>query len=243
MKIYYTFLLALTIGFQFHTAEDAKTILSKTDKAIFSIKDKTSTVEMQMINLKTNSTKIKKAVLYQKGLDKKLFRYTYPKSDNGIASLTLPDAVYLYLPMFKKAKKITNLAESNKFNNSDFSLEDRDDKTYSERFTPSIMKTDTDSYVLNLIPKKTDGSYSRLVIIINKKYYYPEKIEYYNKDHKILKIATYTFKKIANHWVTTQVTMENVVTKHMTKFIMTDIKVNSGLKDEMFTPEHMAVKE
>ncbi|MCD6544902.1 MAG: outer membrane lipoprotein-sorting protein, partial [Flavobacteriaceae bacterium] len=189
MKIFFTFLLAISLIFQTGKSEDAKTILSKVDKTIFAIKDKTSTVEMQMMNLKTDSKKIKKAILYQKDLDKKLFRYTYPKSDNGIASLTLSDAVYLYLPMFKKPKKITNLAEGNKFNKSDFSLEDRDDKTYTERFTPSLMKSDADSYVLNLIPKKTDGSYSRLVATINKKYYYPEKIEYYDQDHKKLKIA------------------------------------------------------
>lgn len=243
MKTLFIIFIGIFLGFQTNPAEDAKTILSKVDKAIFSIRDKTSTVEMQMINLKTNSKKIKKAMLYQKGMNKKLFRYTYPKSDKGIASLTLSDAVYLYLPMFKKPKKITNLAESNKFNKSDFSLEDRDDKTYTERFTPSLMKSNADSYVLNLIPKKTDGSYSRLVATINRHNYYPEKIEYYDQDHKKLKIATYTYKKIGNHWVTTQVSMENVVKNHMTKFIMTDIKVNTGLKDEMFTPEKMVVKK
>ncbi len=243
MKTYFIIFTTIFLGFQINAQENANTILSKVDKTIFAIKDKTSTVEMQMINLKTDSKKIKKAILYQKDLDKKLFRYTYPKSDNGIASLTLSDAVYLYLPMFKKPKKITNLAEGNKFNKSDFSLEDRDDKTYTERFTPSLIKTDTDSYVLNLIPKKTDGSYSRLVATINRHYYYPEIIEYYDQNHKKLKIATYTFKKNANHWVTTQVTMENVIKNHMTKFIMTDIKVNTGLKDEMFTPEKMVVEK
>lgn len=239
MNILLLFLLTITIGFQTGKTENAKTILSKVDKTIFSIKDKTSTVEMQMINLKTDSKKIKKAMLYQKGLDKKLFQYTYPKSDNGIASLTLTEDVYLYLPMFKKPKKITNLAEGNKFNKSDFSLEDRDNKTYSERYSPSLIKSDASINILNLIPIEKGGSYSRLLMTIDRQNYCPKKIEYFDQTGKKLKIATYTFKKIANHWVTTQVTMENVVKNHMTKFIMTDIKVNTGLKDEIFTPEHM----
>jgi outer membrane lipoprotein-sorting protein len=235
-------LLFITIFTGFYTvnAQDAKTILAKVDKTVFSVKDKTATVEMQMINLKTNTKKIKKAMLYQKGLDKKLFRYTYPKSDNGIASLTLPDAVYLYLPMFKKPKKITNMAESNKFNKSDFSLEDRDDKTYTERYTPNLIKSDADTYILNLVPKKPGGSYSRLLATVNKHYYYPEKIEYFDQDGNKLKIATYTFKKIGKYWVATEVSMENVVKKHKTRFIMTDIKFNTGLKDDLFTPEKMA---
>jgi len=232
--------MVLTVNLQSGTVEDAKIILSKVDTAIFSLKDKTSTVEMQIINLKTDSKKIKKAMLYQKGLDKKLFKYTYPKSDNGIASLTLPNAVYLYLPMFKKPKKITNLAEGNKFNKSDFSLEDSDNKTYSERFTPTLIKSDKDTYLLNLIPKESDGSYSRLLATINRHHYYPEKIEYYDQTGKKLKVATYIFKKVDGIWVTTQVSMENVVKKHMTKFIMTDIKINTGLKDEMFTIKKMA---
>lgn len=239
MKTFITLFLTIFFGFQTGTVEDAKTILSKVDKTVFSLKDKTATVEMQIINLKTNSKKIKKAMLYQKGLDKKLFRYTYPKSDNGIASLTLPDAVYLYLPMFKKPKKITNMAESNKFNKSDFSLEDSDDKTYSERYVPKLITSDADTYILNLVPKKSGGTYSRLLATINKHHYYPERIEYFDQNGHKLKVATYTFKKIGKTWVATEVAMENVVKNHKTRFIMTNIKINTGLKDELFTPEKM----
>ncbi len=238
-KPFLAIILTLILGFQNGNAQDARTILSKVDRNVFSATDKTATVEIQMINLKTNNKKIKKAILYQKGLDKKLFRYTYPKSDKGIASLTLPDAVYLYLPMFKKAKKITNLAESNKFNKTDFSLNDRDDKTYTERFTPKLMKTTVDNYILNLIPKKNGGTYSRLVMDVDKKNYYPKKIEYYNQTGKKLKEATYKFIKIGKLWVVKSITMKNVITNHQTTFAMSDIKINTGLKDEMFTPEFM----
>ncbi len=240
MKTFFILFLSIFIGFQTGTTEDVKIILSKVDKTVFSIKDKTATVEMQFINLKTNSKKIKKAMLYQKGLDKTLFRYTHPKSDNGIASLTLPDAVYLYLPMFKKPKKITNMAESNKFNKSDFSLEDRDDKTYSERYVPKLIKSDADTYILNLVPKKSGRTYSRLLATINKHHYYPERIEYFDQNGNKLKVATYTFKKIGKSWVATEVVMENVVKNHKTRFIMTNIKINTDLKDELFSPEKMA---
>ena len=225
--------------FQTEKVEDPATILRKADQTMFWFKDKTATVEMKMTNLKTNSTKIKKAVLFQKGMDKKLFRYTYPKSDNGIASLTIPEGVYLYLPMFKKAKKITNLAESNKFNKTDFSLHDRDDQSYSERFIPKLMKTGTNSYILNLIPKKSDGPYSRLVMTVNRSSYTIAKIEYYDQTGKKLKEATYDYTKIDNKPVVKSITMKNVVTNHQTTFTMSNIKINTGLKDELFTPEHM----
>ena len=104
--------------------ENANTLLSKTDHTMFGVKDKSADVKMIMINLKNGKQKVKEATLLQKGTNKKLFRYTYPKSDSGIATLSLPDnQVYLYLPLFKKPKKITNLAQSNAFNHSDFSFQ------------------------------------------------------------------------------------------------------------------------
>jgi len=45
---------------------------------------------------------------------------------------------------------------------------------------------------------------------------------------------------MGKYWVATEVSMENVVKNHKTRFIMSDIKINTGLKDEMFTPENMA---
>jgi hypothetical protein len=96
----------ILIGVLTYAGGDASAILLKVDNNNLVVKDKTADVEMVMINLTSGKEKVKKAELYQKGLDRKLFRYTYPESDKGIATLTIPDAVYLYLPMFKKPKKL-----------------------------------------------------------------------------------------------------------------------------------------
>ncbi len=239
MKIFIALILISTILLSSYSADEARSIVAKIDKAQFAIKDKTASVEMQMINLKSGSKKIKKANFYQKGLDHKLFRYTYPKSDAGIATLTIPGAVYLYLPMFKKPKKITNLAEGNAFNKSDFSLEDMNNKSYSELYSAKKLKDENNNIVLNLTPKDPKSSYSHIVAQFNKQYYYPEKFEYFDKKGVKLKIALYHHNKINGLWVVDQVTMTNVKKKHRTLFIMTNIKINSGLKDELFTVEKM----
>jgi len=220
-------------------SDDASSILAKVDQAQQSIKDKTADVEMQMINLKSGSKKIKKAKFYQKGLDHKLFVYTYPKSDEGIATLTIPGAVYLYLPMFKKPKKITNLAEKNTFNKSDFSLEDMNSKSFSELYTATQLNDNSDYFVLDLKPKDSQSSYSHIVAKFNKQYYYPEQFEYYDKKGLKLKVAVYHYQKIKGLWVADKVTMTNVKKKHLTLFIMTNIKINTGLSDDLFTVEKM----
>ena len=221
--------------------ESAGSILSRMDKTIFSIKDKTADIEMTMIDIKTNKQKVKKAILMQKGADKKLFRYTYPQKDKGIATLSLPNGeIYLYLPMFKKPKKITNMAEGNTFNNSDFSLRDMAIKPYAELYTPKLVKTTADTYVLDLIPKADNkSSYSHLIVAVNKTHYYPEKFEYYDKNGQKVKEAVYHFMKIGKYWVADLVTMTDLKKQHKTRLAMTNIKLNQGLKDNLFTVEQL----
>jgi outer membrane lipoprotein-sorting protein len=222
--------------------DEATNILKKVDKALSAIKDKTANVEMQMINLKSGKKKIKKAVYYQKGLDKKLFKYTYPKSDEGIATLNIPGEVYLYLPMFKKPKKITNIAESNRFNKSDFSLEDMNNKSYVELFTAKKLADETPNYVLDLKPKDSESPYSHIVAYFNKEHYYVTKFEYFDSKNIKLKVAIYDYINIESHWVVSTVSMTNLKKNHRSIFIMTDIRINTGLSDEVFTVENMLEK-
>ena len=218
--------------------EDAVSILKKMDETVLAIKDKSATVEMQMINLNNGKTKTKKAMLYQKGLTHKLFRYTYPKGDSGITSLNIPGAVYLYMPMFKKPKKVTNMAQSNAFNKTDFSLKDANTKPYSEQYIPKLLNSNENNYVLELTPKDKENSYDHLIVTINKQHFYPEKIEYFANGQKI-KEANYQYVKIGKQWVSSSVSMKNIKKNHETKFIMTNIKINSGLSDDLFKVENM----
>ena len=237
--------ILLTLGILFLTLTtitaqpDAKTILSKMDDVIFSIKDKTTDLKMILINMKNGKETIKKAVTMQKGHTKKLFRYVYPKSDSGIATLTLPgDSIYLYLPLFKSVKKISSNSGGGAFNKSDFSLRDTPTKPYSELYTPQLTGTNDTAYILTLTPKEKNWPYSKLVAFIDKTHFYLDRLEYYNQKGK-LKEADYHYIKIEGHWVPDEVTMTNESKQHKTVTIMTNIKINQGLKDDLFTIENL----
>jgi len=221
--------------------ENANVILSKIDQTMFGAKDKSANVKMVMINLKNGKQKVKEATLLQKGANKKLFRYIYPKSDSGIATLSLPDnQVYLYLPLFKKPKKITNLAQNNSFNKSDFSFQDMATKSYSEKYTSQLTGTTDTSYVLKLKPKDENSTYSYLMATINKTHYYFDKIEYYNQKGQKVKVAVYHFKKVDNYWIADVVSMTDLKKNHRTTIKMSNIKINQGLKDDLFTLKNLA---
>ena len=217
-------------------------LLKKLDNMNSKIKDKSSNMEMIMVNLKTNKEKIKKGEIIQKDGNKKLFRYTYPKSDVGIATLSLPNGeIYLYLPLFKKPKKITNLAD-NKMNKSDFSTDDMAITIYDELYDAEVKEIQSEVYVLDLKSKNGDLDYNHLIVQLNKKEFYPERIEYYDKKEKLEKISTSTYIKIDGLWVAEKVSMENKKKNHRTTILMTDIKINQGLKDDEFTLEKLSPK-
>ena len=220
-------------------SQDAAQILKKMDNTILAVKDKTAEAEMETTNTNTGKGSVKKAFLMQKGSDKKIFRYTYPKSDKGIATLIVPGSVYLYLPMFKKPKKITNMAQSNTFNKSAFSLSDASHLPYSDNFTPTLKEATPADYVLELKPKKDIETYGKLIVYVNKKEYYPDKIEYFDKKGTKIKEAVYKYKKIGNYWVADVVVMTDLGKKSKSTIKMTNIKINQGLKDSDFTVEKL----
>ena len=105
-------------------AQDAKNILENMDKTIFAPKDKQGRVSIILID-KAGQEKVREATMLQKGRDKKLYRYTKPESQAGVATLSLPDDVmWLYMPAFGKPKKISMLSKSQAFTGTDFSYED-----------------------------------------------------------------------------------------------------------------------
>jgi len=239
-RIFLITILLLSYTSETFAQVDANTVLKKMDQTALAVKDKSSNIEMILVNLKSNKEKIKKATIIQKGRDRKLFRYTYPKSDKGIATLSLPDGeIYLYLPMFKKPKKITNLADSG-LNNSDFSVEDMVIKLYAEDYNAKIIETNNGTYVLDLKSKNGDEKYNHVIVHVNKKFFYPEKFEYYDKKDRLEKFSTSIYIKINGCWVANKVAMENVKKKHKTTIIMTEIKINQGLSDDEFTLEKLS---
>jgi outer membrane lipoprotein-sorting protein len=110
----------LILGSQFASAQDAKAILAAMDKIMFSAKDKTGKVTI-VLTEKDGSEKVREAEMFQKGADKKLYRYTKPESQAGIATLSLPDGImWMAMPAFEKPKRISMLSKSQSFTGTDF---------------------------------------------------------------------------------------------------------------------------
>lgn len=224
-------------------AQDASSLLKKMDNVIFSPKDKQGNVEIYLINNQGNE-KVREAIMKQKGTDRKLYRYTKPESQAGISTLSLPDGItWLYMPAFGKPKKISMLAKSQAFTGTDFSYEDMATTPYSERYTPKLLETKDENYILEIIPKDEGSKYSKIIVTLNKENFYPEKMEFYDVVDRKFKEATYDYERIGEYWNARQVIMADLSKQHMTKIILKDVKFDQGIPDEEFTLEKLVPEE
>ncbi|MDD2284955.1 MAG: outer membrane lipoprotein-sorting protein [Paludibacter sp.] len=215
-------------------AQDATTILKKMDDVMYSPKDMTGKNTIILID-RNGKEEIREAIIQQKGNDKRMFRFTSPASQAGIAVLSLPnDVMYLYLPAFGKERRIASSAKNQNFAGTDFSYDDMESVPFSVKYTPKLIKNEANVFVLELTPKGR-SDYSKIGVHINKTNYYPELMEYYDKGNTKVKEAKYTFKKIGNYWNAAEIEMSDLKKNHKTKMQMSDVKYDTGLTDADFT--------
>ena len=224
-------------------AQDGAALLEKMDKVMFSSEDKQGNVTMILTN-KRDKEKVREAVMMQKGTEKRLYRYTAPESQAGIATLSLPGGVmWMYMPALGKPRKISILATTGAFNNTDFSYEDMATTPYTERYTPTLLETKSDAYILELVPKDENSQYSKIIVTLDKEQYYPELMEYYDQRGEKFKEAEYEYEKIGKYWNASKVVMTDLQKEHSTTILLDDVKFDQGIPDEVFTVESLAPEE
>lgn len=236
-KIQITVMIALLIAGSAFTlkAQDANAILKKMDDVMYSSKDMTGVNKIILIN-KNGKQDIREATIAQKGTSQRLFRFVKPASQAGISVLSLPnDVMYLYMPAFGRARRISSSVKSQKFAGTDFSYDDMESKRYTKKYIPKMLKSEGNGYLLELIPKSKKSAYSKIIVSINKQHYYPVTMEYFDKGNRKIKRADYTFKKIGNYWNASEIVMKDLKRNHTTKMIMTNVKYDQGLSDDYFS--------
>ncbi|HAF06989.1 MAG: outer membrane lipoprotein-sorting protein [bacterium] len=221
---------------------NANEILSKVDDVVNAPKDQTIKLKLILID-KEGKEEVRELIMFQKGSEKRVVKFISPASQKGIAFLSLPDDImYLYLPAFKKTRRIASHIKNTKFAGTDFTYEDMEAKKYSEKYIPELLKKDESHYILQLKPKdgvKTD--YSKLIVWVRADNFYPTRIEFYDKSNNLYKVMTREkIEKVGGYWISKESEMEDLKAKHKTKMIVVDIKFDSNLSDEIFTERYLS---
>jgi outer membrane lipoprotein-sorting protein len=230
-----TALITLT-GFK-PFAQNAKEILKKADEVTYAPEDQQAKVKMIMVDKRGNE-QVREAEYIQKGSEMRLFRFTSPASQKGVAFLSLPDDVmYIYMPAYGKEQRIASHVKNQSFAGTDFSYDDMESKTMSEEYDPKLISETEDSYVLELVPKPDLRSdYSKLIMTVRKDNFYFSKVEYYDRGGRKVKILENKgIEKVNGYWVAMDMLMTDLLKDHSTRMVTEELVVDSNIPEEEFS--------
>jgi hypothetical protein len=183
--------------------------------------------------------------------DKVIFFSEYPPDDRGKSFMIWvyedkKDDEWMYLPKLRMVRKITHgVHHAHNDEEDDFShsvltrvdLVPRDpDLDNHTRLKDEKLGGHSD-FVVESVPKQIsqDYPYQKTRRWITRDHFLPERIDYYGASGALVKRQTVKWKKYGDAWVWERVVGENLITEARTVLDVSDIQVNSGLNDEIFS--------
>jgi len=226
-------------------------VAQKSEDAMSGFEDSISQMEMTLINAngqkKVRTMKMK--VLEGEDEDKSLMEFLTPKDVKGTKFLnyehvTKDDDQWLYLPALKRVKRIASKNKSGAFMGSEFSYEDLSAfnvKKYTYEGDAKEAKLDgKDVYVIESKPVSKYSGYTKLISYIDTKTFLAQKIEYFDRKHELLKVATFEdYKQFGEVYRIGKITMKNVQNDKTTILVWSEEKIKNGLKDKDFHKRYL----
>jgi len=182
-----------------------------------------------------------------------LIAFVSPADIKGTALLTWEQKErendqWLYLSAQKKMQRIAKGSKKNYFMGTDFTYEDMEPEDI-DNFNYTILrleklnqdKKDSDCYVIESVPandeKKRESGYSKRIMWIEKEYLYTLKAEFYDRRGRLQKIQTnHALENVSGTiWRAKKSLMNHLVRKHKTLTGTTSRKINTSVKDSVFT--------
>jgi hypothetical protein len=191
-------------------------------------------------NVKRNSVQL----ILEKAIgDKSIIRFMTPAEIKGVAALTHehPDATddnWLYLPATKRVRRISGANKTASFQGTEFTYEDLSNRIVAKYDWLFLAESDLETaagkvpvFQVEAKPRYQDTGYSKLVVYINRAQWRQERIEFFDKAGRLLKVLDNTSWKHRHgrFWRPVLIEMRNVQTKKRTVIDSSTQMVNMAL--------------
>ena len=211
-------------------------------------KDMSNETTMVLTNAKGKSRTNKMISKSVDGNEKQITWFLEPKDDKGVAFLKVEysdrdDEMRMWLPDFKKIRRISSKRKGDSFMASDLSYEDltsRDlDKHDYERKEDEVIDG-IDCYVIEVIPSsEAESSYLKHRSWINKSTLNAVKEESFDKRGELIKRKKFSHKKVKDYYVMSEIFVENVQKEHTTNVTFDKVEVDIGVKPSLFQEKNL----
>ena len=179
---------------------------------------------------------------------KQMIWFLEPADDKGISFLKIEhddrdDEMRMWLPAFKKIRRISAKKRSDSFMGSDMSYEDMSSRQLDEFKFILIGQGVYDSiacHLLESIPREQMRTeYSRHITWVDSTLLIPIKEESFDKSGQLLKEKYFSYTIIKEYQILTKVHVTNRQKNHSTTLNFENIELDTGVKDDLFHEWHL----
>jgi len=173
--------------------------------------------------------------------NKTLGIFLEPADVRGTVMLTFEkstesDDQWLFLPAFKRTKKINAVNKSGSFLGTEFSWEDISTSELT-KYHYRFLREEGATWVVERVPVYQFSGYSREVTWVDKSNYQTVKIEYYDRKADLLKTLDLDewAQYLGRYWRPLRMQMSNHVNGKKTIIQLSPYRMNAGLDKKMFS--------
>ncbi len=235
-----------TLGLATTSTLTGREIIEKVDAAVVA-DDATLLMTMTLINDRGESI-VRGMWSWKQGTAKTALVFMEPEDVKGTAFLTVEgnddadDNMWLYLPSLELTKRIDADSKSQNFMGSDFTYDDMGERNIDDYDYTLFREDSYDGHhvlvVEGIAINPQEASYSKVISLIRDDIWMPVQVEYYDLRGDLEKVQTNSrIEEIDGYWAVTKMEMENIQTNHSTIVEMTQIELNKGVPEEVFTSE------
>jgi outer membrane lipoprotein-sorting protein len=222
-------------------AQSGPEILQKVDQAMNNFSDGTFESKL-LVKEPGGQAREYGFITYQKVPDKRLVRFSSPGDVKGMGVLVEnKDVMYVFLPGFQKVRRVGTHVQNQNFMGSDFSYDDMSQTVFSHSYDCKLVSQDDKAWTLELTPKRDiikEPEFVKLVMVVEKRSNQPTKIEYYDASGKKQKTQERTNYQLFGgiHYNPEKIIIiDHRRNDHTSEIDMLGVKLNQGLKDDLFS--------
>ncbi len=176
--------------------------------------------------------------------DRMLVRFPSPADVAGTGLLSVGDDMWLYLPALGRVRRIAGHAKKGSFMGTDLSYEDMEEfgsTGFAAGYSPELIRTEQESYLLRLTPHSQDRGYQHLKMQVCRERFLPLRIEYYAPDGSLVKVlTTLDFQQVQGRPTAGKLIMEDVVKGSKTVLEQLKVDFEPDINEEMVSTRSLA---
>ncbi len=179
----------------------------------------------------------------RKGEDLMILWFLAPADDRGVAFLTIKrpsgdDEMRMWLPSFRRMRRISTSKRGDSFMGSDLSFEDltsRSLEDYSYTLLGEEAVEGDAVWILEVVPKpKLRSSYSRIVSKVRQSDLIAIHEAFYDRSGELLKERTTEVAPFGPYLLPVRMLMKNIQKNHTTELTFSNIEVDTGIDESLF---------